>query len=178
MPGPYVSGPGISFGKAPRFSVRQRGQVLISASTVNSRVSKTRSTLTRRSVPAGATPSRPRPQARHSVTGAVRVSATTRVGAARLFGPLPWAPGRRAVSSAPVCELGRPELRELFGVFFSRNTAINSSNSINSASNRARPSGLILPFAHSASKRALSAPNSVRSDTLFTVAIGYPARPP
>ena len=59
----------------------------------------------------------------------------------------------------------------LFGVCFSMNTAISSSNSISRASTRARLSGGILPAAHSASNRALSASNSVRSDALFTVAI-------
>ena len=53
------------------------------------------------------------------------------------------------------------------------NTAISSSNSISRASTRARLSGDILPSAHSDSKRALSASNSVRSDALFTVAMAY-----
>ena len=60
----------------------------------------------------------------------------------------------------------------LLGVCFSMNTAINTSNSISRASNRARLSALILPPAHSDSKRALSASNSARSECLFTVAIG------
>ena len=59
----------------------------------------------------------------------------------------------------------------LLGVCFSMNTAINSSNSISRASNRARLSALILPSTHSDSKRALSASNSARSEDLFTVAI-------
>ena len=57
----------------------------------------------------------------------------------------------------------------LLGVCFSMNTAINTSNSISRASNRARLSALILPPAHSDSKRALSASNSARSECLFTV---------
>ena len=61
----------------------------------------------------------------------------------------------------------------LFGVCFSMNTAISSSNSISSASNSARLSALILPAAHSDSNRALSASNSVRSDALLTVAMAY-----
>ena len=59
----------------------------------------------------------------------------------------------------------------LLGVCFSMNTAINSSNSISRASTRARLSALILPSAHSDSKRAFSASNSARSEDLFTVAI-------
>ncbi len=51
MPWPYCSGPGISSGKEPRLSARQRGQVVISASTVNSRVSNRMSTRTHRSWP-------------------------------------------------------------------------------------------------------------------------------
>ena len=74
MPGPYCRGPGISSGNAPRVSVRQRGQVFISASTVSSRVSKTISTWTRRSWPLGTIPSRSCPQSRHSVTGTWRVA--------------------------------------------------------------------------------------------------------
>ena len=60
----------------------------------------------------------------------------------------------------------------LLGVCFSMNTAINTSNSISRASNRARLSALIVPAAHSDSKRAFSASNSARSEDLFTVAIG------
>ncbi len=46
-------------------------------------------------------------------------------------GPLPLAPGReRAVASSRLCEAGRLELAELFGVCFSMNTAINSSNPV------------------------------------------------
>ena len=88
---------------------------------------------------------------------------------------MPLAPARvRAVASLGLCEAGRLELALLFGVCFSMNTAISSSNSISRASNRVRLSGLILPAAHSDSNRALSASNSVRSDALFTVAIaGY-----
>ena len=62
----------------------------------------------------------------------------------------------------------------LFGVCFSMNTAISTLNSISRASNSARLSALILPSAHSDSKRAFSASNSERSDALLTVAIaGY-----
>ena len=60
----------------------------------------------------------------------------------------------------------------LLGVCFSMNTAINTSNSISRASTIARLSALILPSAHSDSKRAFSASNSARSEDLFTVAIG------
>ena len=85
---------------------------------------------------------------------------------------MPLAPGReRAVASLGLCEAGRLELALLLGVCFSMNTAISSSNSISRASTRARLSALILPAAHSDSKRAFSASNSVRSDALFTVAI-------
>ncbi len=178
-PWPYCKGPGMSAGNRPRFPARQRGQVLISASTVNSRVSKTRSTRTRRPRPVGSTPARPPRQERHSATGAVSTSTTRRFGPsrpARSFGPLPLAPGRpRALPSDPACEPGRPELREFFGVSFSMNTAISTCKSISRASTGARPSALILPAAHSASNRPLRASNSGRSDALFTVATGYSA---
>ena len=110
---------------------------------------------------------------------AVRLSTTRRLGpspSSRAFGPLPLAPGRaRAVSSASVWELGRPEFVEPFGVPFSMNTAISSSNSISRASNRARASSPIPPDSRSDSKRALSASNSERSDALLTVATAYSA---
>ena len=81
---------------------------------------------------------------------------------------MPLAPGReRAVASLGLCEAGRLELALLLGVCFSMNTAISSSNSISRASTRARLSALIFPAAHSDSKRAFSASNSVRSDALF-----------
>ncbi len=90
-------------------------------------------------------------------------------------GPRPLAPGRaRAVSSCGLLDAGRLELALLFGVCFSMNTAISNLNSISRASTRARLSALILPAAHSDSKRTLSASNSARSDALLSVAIaGY-----
>ena len=58
--------------------------------------------------------------------------------------PLAWVPGRVAVSSSlGVCEGGRLELRLFFGVCFSMNTAISSSNSISRAWNRAWLSAVI-----------------------------------
>ena len=86
-------------------------------------------------------------------------------------GPLPLAPGRVRAVSVGALRGGEAGVGLLLGVCFSMNTAINSSNSISRASNRARLSALILPAAHSDSKRAFSASNSARSEDLFTVAI-------
>ena len=115
------------------------------------------------------------PQPLHTRTLETRTVSTVRVLAQRLSPstfPLPLAPARvRAVSSLAVCEGGLLELVLSFPVCFSMNTAMSNSNSISSASNRARLSADILPAADSCSNRPLSVSNSSRRDCLLTVAM-------
>ena len=108
----------MSSGKAPRFSVRQRGQVLTSASTVVSRVSKTMSTRTRRH---GLPGRRPRGRARRPGTRSPgpsgRPGGSARPRRRGTSAPCPSGRARsRRVRPWSSC---RPELREPFGVLFS-----------------------------------------------------------
>ena len=133
----------------------------------------------RRSWPVHAVSARSSPQRAQDSTASTLTCSRVRVlahCASLVEGPLPLAPGR-AVASSGLCEAGRLELALLFGVCFSMNTAISTLNSISRASNSARLSALILPAAHSDSKRAFRASNSARNDALFTVAMGPTARP-
>ncbi len=70
-----------------------------------------------------------------------------------------------------VCDDGLLELALFFGVRFSMNTTISTSNNMSMAWNRARLSAAILPEAHRRSNSPFSASNSSRSDCLLTVAM-------
>ena len=135
----------------------------------------------RRSWPRQSVSARSSPQRAQRSTVSTLTCSRVRVLAqcpALCAGPLALAPARAsAVSSSPVREDGRLELALPLGVVFSINTAISTANSASRASNRARVCGLIVPSAHSASKRALSVSNSCMSEWRFTVAMTRP-RPP
>ena len=109
-------------GKLPLVRVWQRGQFLISAVIRRSTVSKTMSTSMRCSCPLHGVPLRSWPHRRHAVTGLVCVVVTVRRLSQRLccaFGPRLRDPELPAVWVSPAaasCELGRLELREVFGV--------------------------------------------------------------
>ena len=99
-----------------------------------------------------AVPVRSCPHCRHPVTALVCVVVTVRrlsERAWRAFGPRLRDPDLPSVwvwpSSVPSRELGRPELREVFGVVFSRNTATTISTSMNRALISARVSALASP---------------------------------
>ena len=135
----------------------------------------------RRSCPRQSVSARSSPQRAQRSTVSTLTRSRVRVlvqCSALCTGPLALAPGRAsAVSSSAVREDGRLELALLLGVVFSINTAINTPSSSSNASTRARLSALILPSAHSASKRALSVSSSSVSECPLTVAMTRP-RPP
>ena len=171
-------------GKVPLVRVRQRGQVLTSALTRCSTVSKTMSISTRCSCAVHAVAVRSWPHCRHSVTGLVCVVVTVRRVSERVwraFGPRLRAPDLPSVwvwpSSVASRELGTLELREVFGVVFSRNTATTISTSMNRALISARVSAPASPFCLMASNWARHWSSCARSEAWLIRAITGP-RPP
>ena len=80
-------------------------------------------------------------------------------------------------SSVPSRELGRPELREVFGVVFSRNTATTISTSMNRALISARVSALASPCCLMASNWARQWWSCARNEAWLSRAITRPRLP-